>query len=37
MKSHFNLICLVELDETDSNYQYVKIFRQAQCDIKLYF
>jgi hypothetical protein len=37
LKSLLNLICQVELVETDIDYQSVKIFRQAQYDIELDF
>lgn len=37
LKNMCYLITQIKLIETDIDYQYVKIFRQAQYDIKLYF
>jgi len=37
LKSTCILISQIKYIETDIDYQYVKIFRQAQYDIKLYF
>ncbi len=37
IKSPLNLICQVELVETDIDYQKVKIFRHPQYDIELDF